>query len=69
MGTFEIELNTLGIMIQLQAYVGREWNMLFGPNRTIGNSTVRRCGLVGVGVAFLEEVGAGFQIPYSSSDT
>lgn len=67
MGTFEDGLNTLCIMLWLQAYVGQEMGCdgLYrnGPHRLvclnswpIGSGPVRRCGHVGVGMAFLEEL-------------
>ena len=32
---------------------------------SIGNRTIRKCGLVGVDVALLEEVGVGFEGSYA----
>jgi hypothetical protein len=58
METLEVGLNAFCIMIWLSAY-GRQ-GMEYGglnesdPCRLIGSGTLRRCGLVGIGVGMLK---------------
>jgi hypothetical protein len=42
---------TAGLIVSLETTEGRQW-----PYRLIGKGSMRRCGLVAVGVALLEEV-------------
>ena len=54
MGTFEVGLNAFCIMIFLQAYGDRVWNVVVCDwpegecNRLIGSDTISRCLIVGI---------------------
>lgn len=37
------------------------------PNSLIGKSTIRSCGFVAVGMAFLDNWGVGFEVPLPGS--